>query len=67
MDTITMNMLSERLGIELKVRDNDKLIDETIDKLLPKMIKKVSAAGVCTAGSEHVSIDRFYAKGNKVD
>lgn len=67
MDTITMNALSEKLGIELKVRDNDKVMDKTIDKLLPKMMKKVNAAGVYTASGEHIAIDRFYAKGNKVD
>ena len=67
MDTITMQMLSEKLGVELKVRDNDKLIDETIDHLLPKMMKKIDAAGVCTAADEAEAMDKFYAKGNRVD
>lgn len=67
MDTITMNMLSEKLGVELKVRDNDKLMDDTIDKMLPRIMKKARAAGVCTVGAEAEVMAKFYERGNKVD
>jgi hypothetical protein len=44
MYTQTMQELSKAIGVELKVRNNDELIEETFDHLAERLARKEEAA-----------------------
>jgi len=78
MDTKTLQELSKAIGVNLKFRDNEKLIDNTIEHLECRLdrlsrIEKVARNQVDTRTEEEKelakaeSVRKFYDGGNKVD
>ena len=71
MNNILLERLSKKTGVQLKVRDKEKWMDESLEKQAEYLARKEMAARkaskVFNETNEQEAIDKFYAKGNKVD
>lgn len=71
-DPELLEKLSEAVGVKLKVRDNEKLKQETYEHLVSQLLKKEQAArdsGARTSDEvdEAKSVERFYDGANRKD
>lgn len=70
MDNELLKHLSEKVGVNLKVRNKEEWMNESIEKEAERLAKKQKATrdtGVNPEVSEEEAMDKFYSKGNKVD
>ncbi len=68
-DKQLLDKLSKAVGVKLSIRDNDKLMDETIEHRAAILERKSQAArdsgAVCV--DEESAVDRFYDGANRKD
>ena len=74
MNNILLQHLSKKVGVQLKVRDKDKWMDESLEvrgKAIAKELAKYEGREMLARDSEAITqnevIDKFYSRGNKVD
>lgn len=68
-DKQLLDQLSKAVGVKLSIRDNDKLMDETIEHRSAMLERRSQAARdsgvVCV--DEECAVDRFYDGANRKD
>ena len=71
MDIYLTEVMKEKFGVDLKVRDNDELIVQTLemqaDKLAARELSARDKVATKVPIDQTESMRRFYNKGNKVD
>ena len=68
---MNLEQLSKAVGVELKVRDNKQLIEDTNQHLLKQLLKKnapkINAGSKTSTANNDDAIREFYEKANRID
>lgn len=67
MDESKLKALGDAIGMTLYKRDNDKLINETIEHVAERLAKKETATRNTGVISEAEAMERFYQNTNRKD